>query len=342
MTELHLLAGDIGGTKVNLALFAGKGRSADSVFDPTTPPLAEATYASDKYGSLTEVIRAFQQDYDISHIEGACFGIAGPVVGGKVKATNLPWVVDADELKQEFGWQTVVLLNDLVAMADSVPILSPDDLHTVQAGNRDPEGAIAVIAPGTGLGEAFLTFHHGEYIAHPSEGGHADFSPSNAFELGLLNYLYPIYGHVSTERVCSGSGLPNIYNFLRDTHYADEPAYMTEALLNVVDPTPIIANDALSDNPSPLAQKTLSMFVGILGSEAGDLALTYLATGGVYVGGGMPAKIMPALTTPHFLQSITNKGRFSRFMEQVPVHIILNPKAALLGAARVGFASLTA
>ena len=336
-----LLAGDIGGTKTNLAVFSPK--------DGPRAPLAEVTFPSADYPSLEALVREFLAQVDLK-VEQASFGVAGPVAAGQAKITNLPWVMEETQLREALNLSSVRLLNDLAAIAHAVPFLEPADLHTLNVGQPTPGGAIAVIAPGTGLGEAFLTWDGTCYRAHASEGGHADFAPTNPFEVELLRYLQERFEHVSYERVCSGRGLPNIYAYLKDSGYADEPVWLTEQLAAAGDPTPVIVNAALrqpfdgaqdeaqdaaldSERPCELCVATLNAFVSILGAEAGNLALKVLASGGVYLGGGIPPRILPALEQKPFREAFRHKGRMSDLLVRVPVHVILNPKVALLGAA---------
>jgi glucokinase len=267
----------------------------------------------------------------------ASFGVAGPVVADQARITNLPWVIQKNQLRSSLNLLSVSLLNDLVAIANAVPWLEADDLHTLNEGVSDPTGTIAVIAPGTGLGEAFLTWDGSRYRAYASEGGHTDFAPISMLEIGLLSYLLDRYQHVSYERVCSGKGIPNIYAYLKDSGYAEEPAWLAEQLAEVKDPTPIIVNAALNDERAcVLCNATLSTFVSILGTEAGNMALNMLATGGVYLGGGIPLRILPALEEEFFMQAFQSKGRMQTLMARIPIHVILNPKVALLGAACYG------
>lgn len=325
-----LLAGDVGGTKTVLAVFSEEQGPHD--------PIVEARYPSSRYGRLEAIVREFLETHDYP-IDRACFGVAGPVIAGQARITNLPWVMDEGGLRDAFGWRAVRLLNDLEAVAYAVPILERDDLHTLNPGAVMRGGNIAVIAPGTGLGEAFLTWEVSRYRAHASEGGHASFAPANDQELGLLVYLRERkgHGHVSFERVCSGMGVPNLYDYLRDSGYAPEPAWLAEQLAEAVDPTPVIFNAAKdADSPSELCAATVRMFVSILGAEAGNLALKVLATGGVYIGGGIPPRIVPQLESPQFLHAFTHKGRFHEFLSGLQVNVILNPRTALLGAAAYG------
>jgi glucokinase len=323
-----LLAGDIGGTKTNLAVFSPE--------DGPRAPLAEATFPSADYPSLEALVHEFLADNKIGGlpVERASFGVAGPVGASRATITNLPWMMEETQLQEALNLSSVRLLNDLNAIAHAVPFLEPADLHTLNAGQPASEGAMAVIAPGTGLGEAFLTWDGTRYRPHASEGGHADFAPTNPFEVELLRYLQDRFGHVSYERVCSGQGLPNIYAYLKHSGYADEPTWLTEQLAAADDPTPIIVNAALdSQRPCQLCVATLNAFVSILGAEAGNLALKVLASGGVYLSGGIPPRILPALEEERFMEAFRHKGRMSDLLARVPVHVILNPKVALLGAA---------
>jgi glucokinase len=325
-----LLAGDIGGTKTVLAVFSPAAGPRE--------PQAQATFPSAQYESLEAIVQIFLEQVNLP-VERAAFGVAGPVRRGRSTITNLPWVIDEAQLQQALNLRSVRLLNDLESVAYAVPALEGADLHTLNLGEPDPSGAIAVIAPGTGLGEAFLTRDEASHRAHASEGGHADFAPTNLFEIELLHYLRSGRGfeHVSYERVCSGIGIPNIYAYLKDSGYADEPEWLAERLATAPDPTPVIVNAALHETPPPaLCAATLNAFVAILGSEAGNLALKVLATGGVYLGGGIPPRILAALTSGRFMEAFRRKGRFAELMERMPIHVILNPKVALLGVARFG------
>jgi glucokinase len=320
-----LLAGDIGATKTNLAIFSPE--------DGPRAPLAEATFPSADYPSLEALVREFLSQVALK-VDRASFGVAGPVAAGRTTVTNLPWVMDETQLQETLNLSSVRLLNDLNAIAHSVPFLEPADLRTLNVGQPTSGGAIAVIAPGTGLGEAFLTWDGSRYRPHASEGGHADFAPTNLFEVELLRYLQDRFEHVSYERVCSGRGLPNIYAYLKDSGYADEPAWLTEQLAEADDPTPVIVNAALdSEKPCALCVAALNAFVSILGAEAGNLALKVLASGGVYLGGGIPPRILPALEQERFMKAFRHKGRMSDLLARMPVHVILNPKVAVLGAA---------
>ncbi len=334
-----ILAADIGGTKTSLALIAANPGPRQ--------PRREKRFASGRYDSLGAIVAAFvAENADLlasDRLQAAAFGVAGPITNDVARITNLPWVVSRADLAAALDLPAarVALLNDLEATATAVPHLLPADLNTLNAGQPHATGPIGVIAPGTGLGLAYLTWDGSHYRAHPSEGGHTDFAPANETQLALLNYLYRQYEHVSTERVCSGIGLPNIYTFFLDSGLAVEPPWLTDALAEASDPTPVIVGHALDDGQSAeICRLTLDMFVAILGAEAGNLAVTLLASGGIYVGGGIPPRILPALDGPTFMNAFRNKGRFRDLMERTPVHVILNSNAALLGVAYAGMGLL--
>lgn len=320
-----LLAGDIGGTKTVLALFKQTGPGE---FNHT--PLREEVFPSKDYRSLQAIIAAFLQGSDIK-LSGLSFGVAGPVVDQKAQVTNLPWHINAQDIQQSFSAPTW-LLNDLEAIANAIPYLQDDDLVTLHSGKLDPYGAKAVIAPGTGLGEAFLVWNGRRYESYPSEGGHAAFAPRTKRQLNLLSYWLERLGHVSYERLCSGIGIPNIYQYLREYEAYEEPDWLKTALDNAQDKTPVISNAAWTQKV-PICIDTMTLFMAILGGEAANLALKVLATGGVYLGGGIPPRILPQLQASAFLQLFREKGRFSELMTNIPVYVIRNPKVALYGAA---------
>jgi glucokinase len=325
-----ILAGDIGGTKTILALFS---RTAGAHM-----PVVEATFPSAGYASLEAIIQEFLAANPAT-VESACFGVAGPVVAGRASITNLPWVIEAAAIREGLRFGRVHLLNDLESIAHAVRILEGDDIATLNAGAAVMGGAVGVIAPGTGLGEAFLAWDGAHYRACPSEGGHASFAPNTAHEIELLRYLQAKIGHVSYERVCSGLGIPNIYGYVRDCVFERETPEVAAALAVAADPTPVIVRFALDTVAQcPLCVSTVDMFVSILGAEAGNLALKVLATGGIYLGGGIPPRLLTQLRDPRFLAAFREKGRFRDLLDAVPVHVILNPKAALLGAASFALA----
>lgn len=318
------LVGDVGGTKTTLALM-------DPAAGPRRP-LRQETLPSRDFAGLSELVRAFW-GADRSDVVRACFGVAGPVRAGRASLTNLGWELDAGQLARELGIASLLLLNDLEAVATAIPFLAPEDLEVLNAGEPHPKEPVAVIAPGTGLGEAYLTWDGTRYRAHPSEGGHTDFAPRDEEEIALLRYLLPRFGHISYERICSGLGLPNIYAFLRDTGRAEEPAWLRTQLEAAGDPNPIIVRAALEKNPpSPICKRTLGLFVSILGAEAGNMALKVLAGGGVYLAGGIPPRILPALREEAFRRAFFAKGRLESFLRTVPVYVVLNPSCSLIGA----------
>jgi glucokinase len=318
-----LLAGDIGGTKTDLAVFSVEA-------GPRTP-LAQAEYRSARYPSLEALVREFLAATSLP-VTWACFDVAGPVINGRARVTNLPWEIDQSALADALNLRAVHLLNDLEAVARAVPALLAEDLVTLNTGQAVAGGAIAVIAPGTGLGEAFLTWDGARYRAWPSEGGHADFAPTTEGEAGLLTHLLQGQAHVSTERVCSGRGLVAIYDYLRAAGAASEAPDLSRRLAAADDRAPIIAEAGLGEPPDPLSAATVAMFISILGAEAGSLALTVLATGGVYLAGGVPLRLLPALRGRGFMQAFTRKGRLSDLMGRMPVHVVVR-QAALFGAA---------
>ncbi len=321
-----LLAGDIGGTKTVLALFDAQEGAATI----TRHPIQEHTFPSQQYQSLEIIIDEFLRDSDYS-ISAGSFGVAGPVVGDRAQVTNLPWVIEAGALRERFGFD-IHLLNDLEALATAVPHLEATDLITLNEGEPVAHGAMGVIAPGTGLGEAFLVWNGERYQSHPSEGGHCAFGPTTPLQLEMLNYWLPRMGHVSYERVCSGIGIPNIYSFLRDTGRHEEPAWLRQQMAEATDLTPVIAKAAVAGE-AEICTATLELFMEILGDQAGNLALTVLATGGIYLGGGIPGRILPQLQKGPFMQFFQDKGRFSEMMSRIPVHVVYNPKTALYGTA---------
>jgi glucokinase len=327
---MMLLAGDIGGTKTDLAVYSHE----------TGPhsPLVQAEVHSAEYSSLQALVTEFLEKVKMP-VERACFDVAGPVINGHVKITNLPWVMDESSLTKELKLRSVHLMNDLEAVACAIPILRPGDTKTLNVGHPVPNGAIGVVAPGTGLGESFLTWNGSCYVAHNSEGGHADFAPTDERQIGLLKYLLKRSDHVSVEHVCSGIGIPNIYEYLRDIEQIPENPETAQMIASVKDQTAIIANSALdSHNPSKLCMATIDTFVSILASEAANVALKVLATGGIYLAGGIPLHILRVLEEPAFMESFKRKGRFGELMEHIPVYVILT-RAALIGAAEYGLKS---
>jgi glucokinase len=324
-----VLAGDIGGTKTNLGLFLrGRTRPISKVIE---------TYSSREAPNLETMIAWFLNRHQES-ITSAYFGIAGPVVNGRCKTTNLPWEVTEARIKRRFKWSHVRLLNDLTATAQAIPLLNSREFLSLNKARAQKGQNIVLVAPGTGLGEALLIWRNEKYIPIASEGGHLDFSPNNDLEVELWRHLRRHYGHVSVERVLSGPGLVNIYSWLKESGRFQEPAWLAR-MIQEMDPPRAITKAAL-DNTHPICVETLNMFISILGAVAGNLALTGMATAGVYLGGGIPPKILPKLREGIFMKAFTNKGRFKAFMNKIPVRVILNDEAALLGAADCAFKPL--
>ncbi|MCD6298195.1 MAG: glucokinase, partial [Deltaproteobacteria bacterium] len=279
---------------------------------------------------LESIVERFLKKHQAS-IAGACFGIAGPVVNGQCKTTNLPWNVSEARIKRLFKWKHVRLINDLTAMALAIPLLKSNEFFSLNKVRAKKGENIGLIAPGTGLGEALLIFQNGKYIPVSSEGGHVDFAPNSRAEARLWEYLHRRFGHVSIERLLSGPGLINIYSWLKDTGRYSEPAWLKRKIKKT-DPARAITGSAM-DVKQPLCVKTLSIFISILGSVSGNLALTALTNGGLYLGGGILPKILPKLKEGSFMEAFINKGRFKDLLENIPVRVILSDRAALSGAA---------
>jgi len=324
-----VLAGDIGGTKTNMGLFQkGKSRPILKHFE---------IYSSREAANLEEIIQQFQKKYAIT-VVCAAFGIAGPVFDGRCKTTNLPWEVSEDRIKKRFGWPCVSLINDLAATALAIPMLSNKEVFLLNRAISRKMKNIALIAPGTGLGKALIIFQNGNYVPLSSEGGHADFAPNSDIEIDLWKHLHKRFGHVSVERVLSGPGLFNIYSWLKDSGRYREASWIAQKIKED-DPARVITEAGL-DGKDSLCVEALKMFVSILGAVSGNLALTGMTTGGVYLGGGIPPKILPILKKGLFMNAFKAKGRFSDMLEKIPVKVILNDRAALMGAATHAFKML--
>ncbi|WP_321419724.1 glucokinase [uncultured Desulfobacter sp.] len=323
-----MLAGDSGGTKTILAVYADRANVPEN-------PAHEAHFKSADYQSFEVIVQEFLDQTGVKP-QAACFGVAGPVKDGHSKITNLPWNIDAGKIEQACGIPKVSLINDLKAIAVSVPHLNKASLFTLNPGEPDARGNRAVIAPGTGLGIAYLVWADTRYRAFASEGGHTAFSPRDTQEIKLLEFLTRRYGHVSFERVCSGSQLPNIYDYFLENKIFTEPAWLKEKLDAAADKTPVIVETAL-EHKADICEATLDVFVRVLGTIIGNMAVTLLPTGGVYLGGGIPPRILKRLARPDFFSRITDKGRFCSLCANMPVHVILDPQAALHGAAWYGF-----
>ncbi len=312
-----LLAGDIGGTKTLLMVNTKSG-------------VLRKSYASARYVGLAEILDEFLREAGVDEITAACFALAGPVAGRKVKLTNLPWEVDADALAERFAISRVALINDFEAVGHGIAALQADDLLTLQAGEPVQHGVRVVAGAGTGMGVAWLSWTGAAYAVHASEGGHIDFAPADAEQYGLLCYLQQRYGHVSYERVVSGPGLLAIYDYLRDSGRAAPSSRLIEAM-HAGDASAAITQFAqLQDEP--IARLTLDLFVSVYGAFVGNLALLALPRGGIYVAGGIAAKISQAMRRGDFMRAFLDKGRYAALLESLPLHIVTSPDTGLLGA----------
>ncbi|MFN0150798.1 MAG: glucokinase [bacterium] len=322
---MKVLAGDIGGTKTLLGIYekgpAGWIRHAEQ----NSPSRSAA--------SLDDLVDAFVRAHPIP-FEAACLGIAGPVQGNRVKATNLPWNVDGAEIARRINTPAISLINDFAAQTLGVLEIGADELVALNpdAAPLDAGAPAAAIGAGTGLGEAILARVGTRPVAISTEGGHCDFAPRNEIEIDLLRHLQKRFGRVSYERILSGPGLANVYRFLKESGAHPEDAALRDAIAGAPDPSPLISRAAIEDN-DPLASRALELFVTIYGAEAGNLALRAIARGGVFVTGGIAAKILPRLRTGEFLRAFIDKGRLSSLVATFPVFVVLNPNTGLLGAA---------
>jgi glucokinase len=317
-----ILAGDVGGTKVHLALY-----------DFTHGNLKytrEERFPAKDYSGLEEIVKEF---LGADQTTAACFGVPGPVRNGRLRLTNLPWTLDSRELSLSLGIPHVFLINDLEANGYGIAELTSEQIHTLSEGDTSQIGNRALIAAGTGLGEGLLIWNGHHHIPFPSEGGHADYSPRNEDEIDLLRFLKQKYnGRISWERVVSGMGMTNIYEFLRDVRGMEEPAWLAEQIAEADDPNSVITQTGLSAK-AEICEKTLDMFVSAYGAEAGNLALKVLSVGGLYIGGGIGPRILEKLKDGTFLKAFTDKGRLSQLLINMPVRVILESRAAVLGAA---------
>ncbi len=319
-----ILAGDVGGTKTVLAIYSKEKGVAGGA-------LCEERYASGEHESFEEIIQKFLEKAGVQP-SGACFGVAGPVHNQTSQITNLPWRISGATIGEVFGIERVKLLNDLEAIAHAVPHLSKEDLFTLNEGTEVLYGNKAIVAPGTGLGVAFLVWDGDGYKALASEGGHISFAPGNELEIELLKFLHHKYEHVSYERVCSGSYMTNIYDFFLEKGSYPEPDWLKRELEETSDKTPVIVQAAL-DHKAAICEATLDVFVSVLGSVTSNMAITILPRGGIYLGGGIPPRILDRLKQPDFMSAVANKGRFFDLCNNMPVHVILTSKAPLYGAA---------
>jgi glucokinase len=322
-----ILAGDIGGTHARLAFF--------DVNNGNFRLVSASVFPSREYSGLDQIVAKFVDSSSL-HPDAACFGIAGPVRNGRVETSNLPWTIEAKRLADELKLKKAVLINDLEANAWGISSLNAEDVVCLNQIKGHPLGNQAVISAGTGLGEAGMYWDGSKYHIFACEGGHSDFAPRNELEIELLQYLTKRYGHVSYERIVSGPGLINVFQFLRDTGPGVEPQWLTGEMQKT-DPAAAISRAAI-DGKCPLCEQALDLFISIYAAEAGNLALKLLATGGVYLGGGIAPKLVPKLAGPLFMQAFVGKGRMQPLLEAIPVRVITNDQTALLGAARYAMA----
>ena len=326
----YFLAGDLGGTKALLALYVTTGQGYALV--------REQRFVCASYDDFSGIIAEFLRGPE-EHPQIAAFGVAGPIAGGRVRMTNLGWLIDQEVLRQQFSLAEVFLLNDLVAVAQAVSILGPEDFLVVNAGTAVPQGSMAVLAPGTGLGEAYLCWNGTDYTPFPSEGGHADFAPTSEMEQGLLSFLRAEHGHVSYESVCSGKGIPNIYRYLTQGAGMQVPQGLQAALDEAADITPVLMGQAL-EKEGEIARLTLEIFFSVLAAEAGNVALKFLATGGLYLGGGILPRLLSAFEPKRFMERFIGKGRMAGLLASIPVKIITTDRAGLNGAALTAFRAM--
>jgi glucokinase len=320
-----ILAGDVGGTKVHLALFDFQGGKLKHARDER--------YPAKEYSGLEEIVKEFLAGDKVS---AACFGVPGPVRQGRLRLTNLPWTLDSRELAADLKIEHVFLINDLEANGYGIAELTSEQIYTLAEGDASQIGNRALVAAGTGLGECFLIWNGRMHVPYPSEGGHADFAPRNEDEIDLLRFLKQRYnGRISFERVVSGMGLTGIYDFLRDVRGVEEPVWLAEKLTEADDRNSVITEMALAAK-SEICAKALDMFVSAYGAEAGNLALKVLSVGGLYIGGGIAPRIIEKLKDGTFIKAFTDKGRLSQLLINMPVRVILDSRAALLGAAAYG------
>jgi glucokinase len=319
-----ILAGEIGATRTRLAAFNTEGNRLECV--------VEKTYMSQEHSGLSEILPQFIKTEGIP-VHSACFGVAGPVRDGRSKISNLPWIIDSREVAKQLKLNSVGLLNDMEAYAYGIDALDSKDFVILNEGSEDAEGNRALISAKTGLGVAGLYWDGFRHHPFACEGGHTDFAPTNDLQMELLTYLRRKYDRVSYERILSGPGIHNIYEFLRDTHKAEEPAWLREQLEAAHDPSPLISQFAL-ERKAPICEQTLSIFVTVFGAEAGNCALLCMSTGGIFIGGTIAAKIVPKMQDPLFIEAFLDKGRLEGLLNDVPVKIVLNDGCGLSGAAR--------
>jgi glucokinase len=319
-----ILAGEIGATRTRLAAFDTEGNKLQCV--------VEKTYLSHDHGGLAELITGFIKTEGIP-VHSACFGVAGPVTAGRSKISNLPWTIDCRELASQLKLDSVGLINDLEAYAYGIDALESKDFITLSEGAEDAEGNRAVISARTGLGVAGMYWDGFRHHPFACEGGHADFAPRNKLDMELLTYLQGKHGRVSCERILSGPGIKNIYDFLRDTKKVDEPKDLREQMKQAPD-APALISKLAAEGKTPICDQTMSLFVTIYGAETGNCALHFMSTGGIFIGGSIAAKNVGKMKDPAFMQSFLDKGRMTPLLKKMPIKIVLNDDCGIIGAAR--------
>ncbi len=328
-----ILAADVGGTKTLLALYPSDQPGIGK-------PLHEMRYENAGYPNLEKVLSDFWGQCDTKP-SVASLAVAGPVMGRQAQITNLPWLIDADRITQSLGLKAAFLLNDLEAIGNAIPHLKETDRICLNIGKPVKHGNIAVIASGTGLGISFLVWTGQYYQAFATEGGHSAFSPTNEEQIALLQFLQQRHGHVSFERICSGAFLPNLYDFLLSQGLPPPEGPLASALTKVADRTPLIIQAALNQE-AEICEHCLTLFIQCLGTVCGNMGVTYLATGGLYLAGGIPPRILSRLQQPDFQQALIHKGRFSALCAEMPVHVVTAPQVGLEGAAWYALARIQA
>lgn len=324
---ITVLAGDIGGTKTNLAFYQAT--------DAGLKILCAGRYPSADYQSCVAIMQQFLLDNTCSRPDRICLGVAGPVLDGKVDLTNLSWDIDIREVKKEMGVDAVFLLNDLESMAYGLAGLTDQDLETIHTGNENSTGNMAIIAPGTGLGEAGIYWNGANHFPFPTEGGHTDFAPRNEVDYGLLKFLQNEYGVVSWEKVAAGPAIVDIYRFLRDVRKMEEPAWLNETLEQEKNDSAVISGAAI-EQKAAICVETMALFIKYLARESSNLVLKMKATGGLFIGGGIPPKIAPLIMQQQFMEHYMDCDRMQHLLENVPIRLIKNDKAGLIGAAYFG------
>ena len=319
-----ILAGEIGATRTRLAAFETEGNRLNRA--------VEKNYMSQEHAGLSEIIDAFVKTEGIL-VHRACVGVAGPVRRGRSKISNLPWIIDSRDLAKQLKLDSVGMLNDLEAYAYGIDALDSKDFVTLNEGSEDAEGNRAVISARTGLGVAGLYWDGFRHHPFGCEGGHSDFAPRNELEMELLTYLQKKYGRISCERILSGPGIKNIYDFLKDTHKAEEPQSLKDQMAATAD-APALISQLATGGKAPICDQTMSIFVSIYGAETGNVALNFMSTGGIFIGGSVAAKNVPRMKDPIFMQSFLDKGRMVPLLKEMPVTIVLNDDSGLIGAAR--------